>query len=337
MKYILAVLALGVMIIVHELGHFIMAKLNNVKVEEFSIGMGPKIFTYKGKETNYSLSLLPIGGYVSMYGQDEEVDDDRGLLSKSPLRRISISIAGIFMNFLLAVVIFTAVLGHYGYTDTKIDKLTDDGALMEAGVEEGSVIKEINGSKILTYYDIALCTDISHGKELNIKYEYKGKDKSITITPKPIVENGEERYIMGATFTRNTDPTIGDSISQSFKQTGTLVKQTVKTLINLVTGKGSFKNDLGGPVTVVKMSAQAAESGLWDLIYLVGLMSISLAVFNLIPFPALDGGWTLMLFIELITRKKVPEKAMAVMNGIGFILLMILMVAVTVKDLIYVA
>lgn len=333
MKYVLAILALGILIIVHELGHFIMAKINKVKVNEFSIGMGPKIFTYEGKETKYSLSLFPVGGYVEMLGAQEDVEDDKSFSSKSPLRRISIIIAGVFMNFILAICIFTAVICHGGYVETNISEVSVGSPLAEAGVKNGSIIKEINGQNIYTYYDISLNEDITRGKDLTIKYEYKGQVKETKITPEYLED--EKRYIMGATFEVNKAPSLIEGVKQSFKQTATLVTQTVKTLKNLVIGKGNFKTDIGGPVSVVKLSADAAQSGMWDLVNLVGLMSISLAVFNLIPIPALDGGWTILLLIELITRRKLPDKVIGVLNGVFFILLMVLMVAVTIKDILF--
>lgn len=333
MKYILAILALGLLIIVHELGHFIMAKINKVKVEEFSIGMGPKIFTYQGKETKYSLSLLPVGGYVQMLGAHEDVDEEGSFNTKSPFRRLTIIIAGVVMNFILAILIFTAVTVHFGYGETSISKLTDDGALKSAGLQEGDNITKINGSKVFTYYDITIATGSSKGEEMEISYERGGDKYEVTVTPKYLED--EQRYVVGATFNYNSDPSIIDGVKQSFKETATLVTQTLKSIGNLITGHGNFKTDLGGPVTVVNLSAQAAESGLWDLMNLVGLLSISLAVFNLLPFPALDGGWSVLLLIEMITKRKVPEKVVGVINGIGFICLMALMVVVTVKDILF--
>lgn len=331
MNYVLAVLALGVLIIVHELGHFIMAKVNGVKVNEFSIGMGPKIFTYKGKETNYSLSLLPIGGYVEMLGSHEEVDDEKSFSSKSPLRRISIIIAGVVMNFILAMVIFTAVKMHSGYVDLSIKSVVPNGAFQEAGIEAGSRIVSIDGEKVKIYDDVAL--PISKGETMEIEYESNGELKNATVTPK--FNEEENRYMIGVEFNRVLNPGVVESFKQASYETMSLIKQTVTTLGNLVTGKGNFKTDIGGPVTVVKLSADAAQAGMWTLVYLVGLMSISLAVFNIIPFPFLDGGWTVLLLIELITRRKVPDKVVGILNTIGFILVMALMVIVTIKDILF--
>ena len=336
MKYILAIIALGVLIIVHEFGHFIMAKVNKVKVNQFSLGMGPKIFSYQGKETLYSISLLPIGGYVEMLGAHEEVDEENSFSSKSPLRRISIIIAGVFMNFVLAIGIFTAVLTVHGYADNTVGSLTEGAPLEQAGIEVGSRITSINGSKVFTYVDIAANKDLSAGKEVTIGYEYKGVEKEVTVTPEYYTdEDGNSKYIVGFTYGVVENPTLWQGFKQSFKQTATLINQTVKTIGDLITGKGSFQNDLGGPVTVVKMSAEAAESGMWDLLNLVAILSISLAIFNFLPFPALDGGWTILLFIELITRRKVPQKVVTVLNTIGWICLLGLMLAVTIKDILF--
>ena len=165
MKYVLAIFALGVLIIVHELGHFIMAKINKVKVIEFSIGMGPKIFTYKGKETNYSLSLLPVGGYVQMLGAQEESEEEGSFTSKSPFRRITIIVAGVIMNFILAIAIFTAVMCHFGYQDTSINEVLQDGPLLEAGIK--------NADKILVLRDGDIVEQGTHKELLALGGFYK--------------------------------------------------------------------------------------------------------------------------------------------------------------------
>lgn len=333
MKYLLAILAIGVLILVHELGHFIMAKINKVKVISFSIGMGPKILKYKGKETEYCLSLLPVGGYVEMLGAQEESDEEGSLSGKSPFRRITVMIAGVVMNFILAIVIFTAIICHFGYTDTSINKLTDGGPLLEAGLLEGDEVKEVNGTKITTFTDIGIEMSKATGDEIELKYDRAGEEYQVAITPSYLED--EKRYIIGATFDFVEEPTLMQGVKQSFKQSWTLISQTLSTLTNLVTGKGNFKTDLGGPVTVINLSAGAAEAGIWELMNLVAMLSVSLAVFNALPFPVLDGGWTLLYIIEIITRRKVPTKVVTVLNGAGWVLLMGLMVAVTIKDLIF--
>lgn len=411
---IMAILAFGILIIVHELGHFIMAKVNGVKVEEFSIGMGPVIYQKKGKETNYSLRLLPIGGYVSMMGEEENVKDERSFSEKSPLRRISIIIAGVCMNYILAVICFMIWNANSGFAYPVISEITQNSAAQEAGLETGDEFLEVNGLHVFTQDDVSVGIALSKGEEINIKVNRNGEEKSYDLVPKKyssgtisgltynsqgtavesIEENSDafkagfqtgdkiteiegnkissveeipeiigkypdnefitlkvdrngseeeltakpkvsERTIIGVTFKTNTNPGFGETIVQSFKQTASTISQVVESLKMAVTGKLNFKEDVGGPVTIIRMSTQMAKAGLMKLIYWTAFLSLNLAVFNLIPFPALDGGWTLVLLIELITGKKVPDKIIGPINTVGFIILMAFMFIVVLKDIFF--
>ena len=160
MYIIWAILGFSLIIIVHELGHFMLAKLNGIKVLEFSIGMGPKIYSYQGKETKYSIGLLPIGGYVNMLGEGEESDEEGSFSSKHPLRRLSVVLAGAFMNFVLAMVIFVIIFSKIGFSVPIVSSIEDNMPLKEAGLLNGDKIVEVNGSKIHTSSDLSL--EISH-------------------------------------------------------------------------------------------------------------------------------------------------------------------------------
>ena len=335
MYIIYALLGFSLLIIVHELGHFTLAKLNGIKVEEFSIGMGPKIFSTQGKETKYSIGLFPIGGYVKMMGEEEEVKDERSFSSKSPLRRISVIIAGAAMNFLLAIVIFTIFLNKFGYTLPEVNSLVEGLPAMEAGLQEGDKFLEVDGSKVISSDDIIIGINLAKGNPVNFLIERNGEKKEITITPKLIEENGVESYKIGFGFNVVKDPSIMQSFKQSFKETASVISQTYKGLKMMVTGKVNFKTDVGGPVSIIRMSSEAAKNGLWNLMYFIAYISINLAVFNMLPFPALDGGWTVILLIELITRRKVPEKIVGAMNYVGIMLLFGLMILVTIKDILF--
>lgn len=333
MNYIWALLGFGLLIIVHEFGHFVVAKLNGVKVVEFSIGMGPKIFKYQGKETRYSLSLFPVGGYVQMLGEDEAVEDERSFSSKSPLRRISIILAGAFMNFVLAIVILTAIFNIFGITTAKLDKVESGTPAYEAGLLPGDKITRVNGGKIFTASDITVEVSMSNGELVDIEYERAGLKNNVTIKPGYIEEEG--RYMLGVYFQKDNNPGIITSFKESFNETASLISQTFKGLKMIFTGEANLKKDVGGPVTIIKMSAGAAEAGPWNLLRLIAILSVSIAVFNLLPFPALDGGWAVILFIELITGRKVPDKIVGVLNTVGFMLLIGLMILVTIKDIIF--
>lgn len=332
MYIISAILAFGLLIIVHELGHFTLAKLNDVKVEEFSIGMGPKIFSKKGKETVYSLSLLPIGGYVKMMGEEENVQDERSFSAKSPLRRISIIVAGVVMNYILAIIIFTAVSFNFGFTKPIINQVAENSAALEQGLKPGDKITKIDGSKVFTSDDIIYGVMLSKNESIDLVVVRDGEKVNYTITPK-ISEDGSK--MIGIGFEGESDPSIISSFKQGINQTATYVSLTFKGLKSIVTGKANLKTDIGGPVTIVKMTVASAKAGFWYLFNLIGYISVSLAVFNLLPFPALDGGWCVILLIELITRRKVPDRIVAGLNYVGFAALMGLMVIVTIKDFIF--
>ncbi|OOM76909.1 M50 family metallopeptidase [Clostridium sp. BL-8] len=333
MYIILAILAFGVLIIVHELGHFTLAKLNGVRVEEFSIGMGPKILSKQGKETKYSLGIFPVGGYVKMMGEEETVQDERSFSAKPPLRRISIIIAGVVMNYLLAIVIFTTITYNFGYRPTTAGEIENGSAAYEAGLMSGDKILKIGNSKVFYFDDIIFDIYLSKGQTTNFLVDRNGEEKNIVITPKI---NDEGQYKIGMGYPDKIEnPNIGTSFKQSLNQTASLVSQTFKGLKMIFTGKANLKTDVGGPLTIVKMSAASAQAGIWNLIYFVGFLSVNLAVFNLLPFPALDGGWCVILLIEFITRRKVPDKIVAGLNYMGFATLIALMILVTIKDIVF--
>ena len=335
MYIIAAILGFSLLIIVHELGHFIMAKVNGIKVEEFSIGMGPEIFSHKGKETQYSLRLFPIGGYVKMLGEEEEIEDERSFSSKSPLRRISVILAGATMNILFALVIFVVFFFNRGFSTQTVSKIVDNSPAYEAGLQPGDIILKIDGARVFTPSDVSIGIQLSKGDNINLLVDRNGEEKELDITPRLVEENGSQIYQIGFYYSAIEKPTLAQAIKQTFNETISLVGQTYKSLQLLVTGKLNFKTDVGGPVTIIKISGQAARNGLATLAYFLAFISINLAVFNLLPFPALDGGWTVILFIELITRRKVPDKVVGAVNYVGFIILIGFMIVVTLKDIIF--
>lgn len=332
MYIILAILAFGVLIIVHELGHFTLAKLNGVRVEEFSIGMGPKILSKQGKETKYSLGIFPVGGYVKMMGEEDAVEDERSFSAKSPLRRISIIIAGVIMNYLLAIAIFTTITYNFGYKTTTALEIENASPAYEAGMLQGDKVIKIGNSRVFSYDDILFDIYLSKGETINFLVDRNGEKKEIVITPKT---NEEGQFKIGLLCDNVAKPSVGASFKQSLNQTASLVSQTFKGLKMIFTGKANLKTDVGGPLTIVKMSAATAKAGIWNLAYFVGFLSVNLAVFNLLPFPALDGGWCVILLIEFITRRKVPDKIVAVLNYMGFAALIALMILVTIKDILF--
>lgn len=335
MNIIYAIIGFGLLIIVHELGHFIMAKVNGIKVEEFAIGMGPKIISTQGKETKYSLGLFPIGGYVKMLGEEDEVKDERSFSSKSPLRRISVIIAGATMNLLFAIIIFTTVLNKFGYSIPVVNELSEGSPAQTVGILSGDKFIKANGVNINTSDDLSVEISLAKDNPINLVVDRAGEELEFVVTPQLIEENGKERYIIGFTFDRIENPGILDSLKQGFRESISMISQTFKGLKMMITGNLNLKTDVGGPVSIIRMSNEVAKNGIWNLVYFIGYISISLAVFNMLPFPALDGGWTVILLIELITRKKVPEKVVGAVNYVGIMILFGVMILVTVKDILF--
>lgn len=353
MNIVLTIIAFSMLIIVHELGHYIMAKLNNVRVEEFKIGFGPSLFKVKGKETIYSLNIIPFGGAViidGMYEEDEEAqsqelededtnlfkeqkDDRRTFQSLNNFRKISIIIAGVVMNVLFALMLFGIIGYNKGYRLPVAGSIIENSAAEEAGLKEGDKFVEANGVKIATADDLTTEIMMGDGKEINFKIERNGNIQNVNITPK--YDEEEKRYMVGFAYAVETSPSILDSVKYGASECVSMIKQTFMSIKMLFTGEISFVEGVGGPVTILRTSNEVAKTGVWNLMMFTGFISINLAIMNMLPFPALDGGWSMFLILELITGKKIPNKIFNAINTVGFLLLMALMVVVTIKDILF--
>jgi regulator of sigma E protease len=335
MYIVYAIIAFSILIIIHELGHFTMAKLNNVKVEEFSLGMGPKIVGFQGKETLYMIKAFPIGGYVKMLGEQEEAsnpDDPRAYNNKSPLQKLSIIIAGPLMNLFLGIVLFAMIASFKGYAAPVISDLVPGQPAQAAGLQQGDELLKVNGKNILTWEEFVTDIYSSGGKSLEITYIRNGAESTAKITP--VMDKELNRYIVGIYPTVVTSPDILHSAKYGVVESWSLVKQTFGFLGTLVTGRASM-NDFGGPVTIIKYTGEAAKAGILVLMNFAAYISIQLAIFNIIPFPALDGGFILLYLFETITGKRVDEKKVGLISYIGLTILLALMVLVTIKDILY--
>ncbi|MDO4534743.1 MAG: RIP metalloprotease RseP [Clostridium perfringens] len=333
MYLIFALVAFSILIIIHELGHFTLAKLNGICVEEFAIGMGPKLFGFKGKETEYNIRILPFGGFVRMLGEDGgAIKDKRAFNAKKPFQKILVIGAGATMNYILALVIFAVIALNFGFSKPVISEVALNSPAQNAGLMTGDRLLKVDNSRINTAGDLKIGIVLAKGEAITLEIERNGERLIKEVQPM-IDEAGST--VIGITHEFVEKPTLIEGIAQGFKETLTMISQTFKSLKMMVTGEANFKTDVGGPVTIVKMSSQAAKAGIWSLMNFTAFMSVQLAVFNLLPFPALDGGLILIQVLEVITRKKIPEKFIGVINSVGFALLMMLMVVVTLKDIIF--
>ena len=342
MTIIWFVLILGVIILVHEFGHFIFAKWAGVYVYEFSIGMGPKLWSRKGKngETEYSIRAIPLGGFVRLAG--EEVDDDkkikkdRKLYNKSFIQRFLIMFAGAMNNFILCFVLLFISALIFGSVSLKpvVSSVNEDYPAYEAGIKKGDTIISIDGSNVSSWNEVQLLIQTTKGEKLDIVVEgVDGKERNISLTPEKVEnEDGTTSYIVGVGMGGNVEKGFGVSLKYAVETTGSLFKLMIVTVKELFTGGVAVK-DLSGPVGIYTVVGEQASQGIQSILYLIAFLSINVGVINLIPFPAFDGGRILFLIIEKILRKPIPTKVENTVNNIGFLLLMALMIYVTFNDI----
>ena len=335
------ILVLGVTVLIHELGHFIFAKRAGVYIYEFSIGMGPQIFKFKRKndETIYSIRLFPIGGFVSMAGEDLEVDTkipkDKQLCNKSWCDRFLVLIAGIAFNFLLAIVILFTIglINGVPKNNLEISNIDNNYSISKTNIQAGDVITKVNNKKITSYEQLSIELAVNNGKKINLTVKNKDGEETYTIEPTLIESEGQTNYIYGFSLSNEKEKGILKSIEYAFQKTGALTNQMVLIVKYLVTGKLSL-NNLSGPVGIYQIVDQARTLGFLNILYLIAYLCINVGFINFIPFPAFDGGRILFLIIEKIKGSKVNPKVENTIHSIGFALLMLLMVFVTYNDII---
>lgn len=327
LKALWAIMIFLVVILIHELGHFTVAKLVGIKVNEFSIGMGPKIFQRKKGETQYTLRLLPIGGYVAMEGEEDSSDDPRSFSNAPVLSRILVVIAGAIMNFILAIVVFSIVGYGIGSPSTKVEEVMKDSPAEIAGILAGDRVVKIDGVDIDSWEDIVNNIENSQGK-LRVSVEKEnGEIKEVGLETEKI----DGRNIIGIVPKSERKP--GSAISIGFKTTWDMVKQMFGFLGMLFKGEVGTES-LSGPVGVVKAIGDAAEMGIYNVLMFLGLISVNLGFFNLLPIPALDGSKVVFLIIEAIRGKAIDPNKEGMIHFVGFALLMTLMLFVTYKDIV---
>ncbi|WZL74881.1 RIP metalloprotease RseP [Clostridiaceae bacterium 35-E11] len=324
-----ALLVFGVLVVFHEFGHFGIAKLVGIKVHEFAIGMGPRILKLKGSETEYSIRIFPIGGYVKMEGEDEASQDERSFNNKPLWARILVIIAGPFMNFILAILLFAIIFYSIGFATTTIDTVTAGFPAELAGIKPGDKIISIEGEKINSWDEIVKIINTSDEKTLEIVLTRNDIEKIVYV--KPVINNETKQIIIGISPT--IEKSFADSIKTSFNRVVFVMEGMLDFFVKLFGGKASAE-DVVGPVGIIHLVGQAAKTNIYNVLSLAALISVNLGIVNLLPIPALDGGRLVFLLIEGLIGKPLDPEKEGVIHLTGFILLMGLMLFMVYKDIV---
>jgi regulator of sigma E protease len=345
-----AVVVLGLLIFVHELGHFLLAKAFGVKVLKFSLGFGNKLIGRQWGETEYLISAFPLGGYVKMYGeqQGEEVrpeDEHRSFSHKSVWQRFGIVFGGPLFNLLFAVILFFFMFVFAGMPEpvdsTKIGEVTAGSVADQVGLKTGDFVRTINGKPTTTWAQVSESIKDSRGQEVTLVFDRQGQE--MTITARPAMQKvknlfGEEvgeRYMLGIVRSeeiRYKDATVGESLEAALIQTWNLGYLTVMGIVKMVQ-RVIPASELGGPIRIAELAGQQMEAGWMNFLYFMGLLSVNLGILNLLPVPVLDGGHLVFLSLEALRRRPLSDRTMEISQKVGIAILGTLMVFVFYNDI----
>ena len=335
MGIVLTIIVFSAIVFVHEMGHFLLAKANKIRVDEFSLGMGPRLFSFVKGETRYSLKLLPFGGSCMM-GEDDADDMSEGSFnSKSVWARMSVIAAGPIFNFLFALIFAIVLVGFTGYIEPVVGSVSEGYPAEEVGLQPGDRIIRMDNKKIHLWDEITLHNAIYPGEEVDIVYEREGKKHEVTITPKQGEDGG---YYIGISPERVSKANVLTAVEYGFYEMKFLIDSTIESLKMLVTGKVGL-NQLSGPVGIADAGQELydQENGILgnslNFLYLGIFLSANLGVMNLLPLPALDGGRLIFLIAEAIRGKRIAPNKEGWVHAIGLILLLGLMVFIMFNDI----
>lgn len=335
------VLVLSILVIVHEFGHFWVAKRNGIWVEEFGFGLPPRVFGKKIGDTIYSINALPFGGFVRLHGEmaEEGVTKPKmAFINKSLWAKTAVIVAGVVMNFLLAVVAFGIVYSFTGIQkdtkEVKVLNIATNSPAQDAKLLVGDIVRKVDGQEVISVSEFVSKIEDKKGKKVKLELQ----DRVVTIVPRVNPPAGEGP--LGVTIT-NTEtyfapvwqrPFLGAyyGTKEALYWGGNVVNGFVSIFTDLFQGKSP--KDVSGPVGVFAVTSEVAKTGILPLINLIGIISVNLAVLNIIPFPALDGGRLLFIIIEAILGKKVAPKVEGVIHGVGMAILLLAILAITIKD-----
>lgn len=342
------ILVLGALIFFHELGHFLAARALGIGVRTFSLGFGPKLFSFKRGQTSYQLSVIPLGGYVQLLGENTEDDLPEGFTREEsfalrpPLHRMFVVAAGPIFNFILAWFIYSGIFMSTGLIELtpSIGGVQPESAAEIAGIEVGDVVTEVNGAPIQLWREMATAIQASEGEPLDFTLRRDDESLNVSVVPRMMERKNLFGEVIstpmvgvsssGETVTLPLD--YGDAFIEGGVQTWEIIELTMRGIGKLIERVVPL-DTVGGPIMIAQMVNQQAKRGLLEVMFLTAIISINLGLLNLFPIPVLDGGHILFLTFEMIFRKPVPEKWQIITTRIGIILLISLMVLATYNDI----
>lgn len=346
MYLVIAILMFSFLIFIHEFGHFITAKLFGVKVNEFAIFMGPRLLHWGKGETEYSLRLLPIGGFCAMEGEDGSSDDPRSFTAKAPWKRCIILAAGAFMNFLTGFLILVVLYASAtGFRTLEITGFVEGCPLEgENGLQVGDVLEEVDGDNLYIFSDFQMLTDRAGEGPMDLTVRRNGERivlEDVDMTKRDYVVDGQTQHIYGLVLGGVEEKTIGSLLKNAWYTSIDFARMVKMGLLDLISGRAGME-DMSGPVGIVDtiqetgQSAETTSEGVMNVVYFGAFIAINLAFMNMLPIPALDGGHIFLLLvtwlIETVTRRKIDSKYEAYIHAAGLVVLLGFMVLVTFND-----
>ncbi len=334
--YLLAIFMFLLLIIIHEFGHFIAAKLCKVRVNEFAVGFGPKLFKKQWGETLYSVNLIPLGGYCAMEGEDSDSTDEAAFCRKKPLQRLFIVANGAIFNLILGIIIVgISLLPNSGSNllgSTTVARFTEENVSAEYGLLEGDEIISVNGRRVFTDRDLSYTfTNVEDGN-MDLVVRRNGEKLKLDNVQFATEEIEGIKVIKLDFWILGKPKTFGNLITHTFKTTFSYCRIVWFSLIDLLSGKYGI-SAMSGPVGITATVGEVAKRNILDILPIMALITINLGIFNLLPLPALDGGRILFILIEAVTRRPVPQKFEGFVHAAGFVLLFGFMILIAAKDI----
>ena len=337
---IVAIIVFGVIIFIHEFGHFIFAKLFKIRVNEFAIGFGPALFKFKKGETQYALRVLPLGGFCAMDGEDGESDDEHAFSKAKVWQRIIVCAAGAVFNIILGFFLLLAIVGLQSdrLASTTISKFDDNAVSCKYGLQVGDTITKIDGRYIFSSDDLSYMLSLTDDGVIDMQVERKGKTVELKDIHFNTVDFQNHTMIDRDFYVYPIESGFFGVIKEAAGRTLSLGRYIFMTLADLLTGRLGFR-DMSGPVGITNVMSKAVSSvatngmdGFIGLMRILALITINLGVFNLLPIPALDGSRIMFLIIEGVRRKPIPPKKEGMVHAVGMAILLAFMAVIIVKD-----